>query len=115
MLALLRQAWTQLVAQPETRYRFPGNTDLSEVQRAGLGPRHRARCMRCVLYFCCRPYDFDVLPFEMFDNIFVGSSAVFPNRPGPVEHKTKGGYDTNEMKKRKQPKSRIKRRLSINK
>ncbi|KYN00829.1 hypothetical protein ALC62_08378 [Cyphomyrmex costatus] len=88
MLALLRQAWTQLVAQPETRYRFPGNTDLSEVQRRPR-PRHRARYPRCVL-------DFDVLPFEMFDNVFVGSSAVFPNRPGPVEHKTKGGYDTNK-------------------
>jgi len=36
----------------------------------------------------------------MFDNIFVGSSAVFPNRPGPVEHKTKGGYDTNKMEKK---------------
>lgn len=54
MLALLRQAWTQLVAQPETRYRFPGNTDLSEVQRRPR-PRHRARYTRCVLYFCCRP------------------------------------------------------------
>lgn len=30
-----------------------------------------------------------VLPFEMFDNIFVGCSAVFPNRSGPVEHKNK--------------------------
>lgn len=36
----------------------------------------------------------------MFDNIFVGSSAVFPNRPGPVEHKTKGGYDTDKMEKK---------------
>lgn len=43
-----------------------------------------------------------VLPFEMFDNIFVGCSAVFPNRPGPVEHKTKGGYDTDKrMEKEK--------------
>ena len=30
-----------------------------------------------------------LLPFEMFDNIFVGSTAVFPNRPGPVDHKKK--------------------------
>lgn len=29
------------------------------------------------------------LPFKMFDNIFVGSSAVFPNCPGPVDHKKK--------------------------
>jgi len=36
----------------------------------------------------------------MFDNIFVGSSAVFPNRPGPVEHKTKGGYDTDKIEKK---------------
>lgn len=35
----------------------------------------------------------------MFDNIFVGSSAVFPNRPGPVEHKTKGDYDKKMEKK----------------
>lgn len=33
-------------------------------------------------------YGFKILlPFEMFDNIFVGSSAVFPNRSGPVDHK----------------------------
>lgn len=30
-----------------------------------------------------------LLPFEMFDDIFVGGSAVFPDRPGPVDHKEK--------------------------
>lgn len=51
----------------------------------------------------------DVLPFEMFDNIFVGSSAVFPNRPGPVEHKTKGGYETTKWKRKYKPRPKLRR------
>lgn len=47
-----------------------------------------------------------VLPFEMFDNIFVGSSAVFPNRPGPVEHKTKGVTTRQNGKRKPRPKRR---------
>jgi len=64
-------------------------------------------------FFFFFKYGLDVLPFEMFDNIFVGSSAVFPNRPGPVEHKTKGDYDKKWKRKpgtRKHCKSKGKRK-----
>lgn len=49
-----------------------------------------------------------LLPFEMFDNIFVGSSAVFPNRSGPVDHKKKRHlrYDGGTQNRRKTEASR---------
>jgi len=72
---------------------------LSFFLRARKAARRRGRVRR-------RHDSLDVLPFEMFDNIFVGSSAVFPNRPGPVKHKRKGGYENDKKGKRK-PKPKL--------
>lgn len=50
MLALLRQAWTQLVARPETRYRSPVILIYRKVQRLPRPPASSSP-LRCVFVF----------------------------------------------------------------
>lgn len=85
MLALLRQAWTQLVARPETRYRFPGNTDLSEVQRRPRPPASSSPPL--ALRFCIFAAVRDVTRFfRLIENYgFTGERrCAEPSRSGAI-------------------------------